>query len=173
MGICSQNDPDNIRAALAAHGVGGRFAAVVGHADAPSTVRSLTPAAFLTCLDRWASGAPLWGPPPPALGPGALCSPPRPPHLGLREAPPPYLGDHPPHAPLRRTARGAGGDPAVGSLFFVVPPPGGGGAPEDTGAAAVVPPPGAGGAAPPPLLGKDTHRPRRGLFFVFFFFFML
>lgn len=52
MGICSQNDPDNIRAALAAHGVGERFAAVVGHADVPFDCQKPHPAAFLACLDR-------------------------------------------------------------------------------------------------------------------------
>ena len=35
MGICSQNSADNIRAALARHGVGDCFAAVVGHDDVP------------------------------------------------------------------------------------------------------------------------------------------
>ena len=66
MGICSQNDSGNIRAALAAHGVAGCFAAVVGHADVDFARQKPDPAAFLACLDR----------------------------LGLQEGRFAYIGDH-------------------------------------------------------------------------------
>ena len=66
MGICSQNDSGNIRAALAAHGAADRFAAVVGHADVDFARQKPDPAAFLACLDR----------------------------LGLREGRFAYIGDH-------------------------------------------------------------------------------
>ena len=52
MGICSQNDSGNIRAALAAHGAADCFAAVVGHADVDFARQKPDPAAFLACLDR-------------------------------------------------------------------------------------------------------------------------
>ncbi len=52
MGICSQNSAGNIRAALAAHGVGECFAAVAGHDDVPWTAQKPDPAAFLLCLDK-------------------------------------------------------------------------------------------------------------------------
>lgn len=66
MGICSQNDSGNIRAALAAHGAADCFAAVVGHADVDFARQKPDPAAFLACLDR----------------------------LGLREGRFAYIGDH-------------------------------------------------------------------------------
>lgn len=52
MGICSQNSAANIRAALAAHGVGDCFTAVVGHDDVPFSRQKPDPAAFLACLDQ-------------------------------------------------------------------------------------------------------------------------
>ena len=52
MGICSQNSADNIRAALARHGVGECFAAVVGNDDVPYSAQKPNPAAFLLCLER-------------------------------------------------------------------------------------------------------------------------
>lgn len=111
MGICSQNDPDNIRAALAAHGVGGRFAAVVGHADVPFDCQKPHPAAFLTCLDR----------------------------LGLREGRFAYIGDHAADAAFGRNAQAALEDLGrKASVFCVLAAWGGGPEPEDTGADAVV-----------------------------------
>ena len=111
MGICSQNDPDNIRTALAAHGVGGRFAAVVGHADVPFDCQKPHPAAFLTCLDR----------------------------LGLREGRFAYIGDHAADAAFGRNAKAALEDLGrKASVFCVLAAWGGGPEPEDTGADAVV-----------------------------------
>ncbi len=52
MGICSQNEGGNIRAALAAHGVSDCFGAVVGHTDVPFDRQKPDPAAFLRCLER-------------------------------------------------------------------------------------------------------------------------
>ena len=52
MGICSQNDSGNIRAALAAHGAADCFAAVVGHADVDFARQKPDPAAFLACLEQ-------------------------------------------------------------------------------------------------------------------------
>ena len=111
MGICSQNDPDNIRAALAAHGVGSRFAAVVGHADVPFDCQKPHPAAFLTCLDR----------------------------LGLRAGRFAYVGDHAADAAFGWNAQAA--LEAMGrkaSVFCVLAAWGGGPEPDGAGADAVV-----------------------------------
>ncbi len=110
MGLCSQNDPDNIRAALAAHGVGERFAAVVGHADVPFDCQKPHPAAFLTCLDR----------------------------LGIREGRFAYIGDHAADVTFGRNARAAlEAQGRRASVFCVTAVWGGGIAPEHTGADAV------------------------------------
>ena len=53
MGICSQNDSGNIRAALAAHGAADCFAAVVGHADVDFARQKPDPAAFLADIRRY------------------------------------------------------------------------------------------------------------------------
>ena len=79
MGICSQNDSGNIRAALAAHGAADCFAAVVGHADVDFARQKPDPAAFLACLDR----------------------------LGLREGRFAYIGDHAGDIAFGRNAQAA------------------------------------------------------------------
>ena len=79
MGICSQNDSGNIRAALAAHGAAGWFAAVVGHADVDFAHQKPDPAAFLACLD----------------------------HLGLREGRFACIGDHAGDIAFGRNAQAA------------------------------------------------------------------
>lgn len=110
MGICSQNDPDNIRAALAAHGVGDRFAAVVGHADVPFDCQKPHPAAFLACLDR----------------------------LGIRSGRFAYIGDHAADVVFGRRVQAAlEAQGRRASVFCVTAAWGGGVAPEETGADAV------------------------------------
>lgn len=89
MGICSQNSAANIRAALSAHSVGERFAAVVGHDDISYHAQKPDPAAFLACLDR----------------------------LGLTEGRFAYIGDHAEDVTFGKNAqavlRSAGRDAAV------------------------------------------------------------
>ena len=79
MGICSQNDRENILSALAAHGAAAHFAAVVGHADVDFAHQKPDPAAFLACLD----------------------------HLGLREGRFAYIGDHAGDIAFGRNAQAA------------------------------------------------------------------
>ena len=73
------NDEADIRAALAAHGAAGWFAAVVGHADVDFAHQKPDPAAFLACLD----------------------------HLGLREGRFAYIGDHAGDIAFGRNAQAA------------------------------------------------------------------
>ena len=79
MGICSQNDRENIRSALAAYGAADHFAAVVGHADVDFAHQKPDPAAFLACLA----------------------------HLGLREGRFAYIGDHAGDIAFGRNAQAA------------------------------------------------------------------
>ena len=79
MGICSQNDRENILSALAAHGAAAHFAAVVGHADVDFAHQKPDPAAFLACLD----------------------------HLGLQEGRFAYIGDHAGDIAFGRNAQAA------------------------------------------------------------------
>ena len=79
MGICSQNDRENILSALAAHGAADHFDAVVGHADVDFAHQKPDPAAFLACLD----------------------------HLGLREGRFAYIGDHAGDIAFGRNAQAA------------------------------------------------------------------
>lgn len=111
MGICSQNDPENIRAALAAHGIGQYFAAVVGHTDIPFDQQKPHPAAFLTCLDR----------------------------LGIRKGRFAYVGDHASDVAFGRNAQAAlEAQGRKTAIFCVTAAWGGGPAPESTGADATV-----------------------------------
>ena len=79
MGICSQNDRENILSALSAHGAADCFSAVVGHADVDFARQKPDPAAFLACLDR----------------------------LGLREGRFAYIGDHAGDIAFGRNAQAA------------------------------------------------------------------
>ena len=96
MGICSQNDSGNIRAALAAHGAADCFAAVVGHADVDFARQKPDPAAFLACLDR----------------------------LGLREGASPTSGTTPGTSPSAAMPRRPCGPWAGRRRWSAWPPPG-------------------------------------------------
>ena len=103
MGICSQNDSGNIRAALAAHGAADCFAAVVGHADVDFAHQKPDPAAFLACLDQ----------------------------LGLREGRFAYIGDHAGDIAASAIPQRPSGAPGGGAAVVCGAAAGGGAPPAD------------------------------------------